>query len=238
MKCEGNDNRCRLHDENARSWRQKSEASNLGYWSVIDRFRLKGPFRWPREISYDYAVVLSIRQWYHLVLRSFLPPELREFTKMDWWREQVCCSQCNQNPRWWVLGDVRNSGTKCDLEMERVLEYEEGEHLARFFVYFSAFGSRSQGMFSYVETSAKTSHNVDSAFLELATSLKRQHDIGAHLDAHSTTDGFHLGAGGTSIVGRSWQDCCRFIWLAHFFLLLLRSAIFKLLILTKWGAHY
>ncbi|VDO24316.1 unnamed protein product [Haemonchus placei] len=61
--------------------------------------------------------------------------------------------------------------TKCDLEEQRVVEKEEGELV-----------QRANGMLLMIETSAKSNVNVDAAFVELATILKRQYDQGVHRD--------------------------------------------------------
>lgn len=87
--------------------------------------------------------------------------------------------------------------TKCDLEEQRVVEREEGELV-----------QRANGMFSMIETSAKSNVNVDAAFLELGTILKRQYDQGVHRDPASN-ETFRLGAGGSTPIGTTWQRCCQ-----------------------------
>uniref|UniRef100_A0A1I7WMI7 Ras-related protein Rab-26 n=1 Tax=Heterorhabditis bacteriophora TaxID=37862 RepID=A0A1I7WMI7_HETBA len=87
--------------------------------------------------------------------------------------------------------------TKCDLEEQRVIEREEGEIV-----------QRANGMFSLIETSARSNLNVDGAFLELATILKRQYDQCGHHET-SNSDSFRLGAGGTTPIGVQWRQCCR-----------------------------
>lgn len=100
--------------------------------------------------------------------------------------------------------------TKCDLEEQRVVEREEGELVQRangenssakrfaslfrinlsiqLLFSFSRFRillvivANVSGMFSMIETSAKSNVNVDAAFLELGTILKRQYDQGVHRD--------------------------------------------------------
>uniref|UniRef100_A0A8R1DYC9 Ras-related protein Rab-43 n=1 Tax=Caenorhabditis japonica TaxID=281687 RepID=A0A8R1DYC9_CAEJA len=88
-------------------------------------------------------------------------------------------------------------GTKCDLEDQRAVEYDEAELL-----------QRANGMFATLETSAKGNLNVDSAFLELATILKRQYDQGVLEQGASGT--FQLGSGGTTSLGSPWQRCCQY----------------------------
>ncbi|XGW30240.1 hypothetical protein V3C99_009323 [Haemonchus contortus] len=87
--------------------------------------------------------------------------------------------------------------TKCDLEEQRVVEKEEGELV-----------QRANGMLLMVETSAKSNVNVDAAFVELATILKRQYDQGVHRDPASN-ETFRLGAGGSTTIGSTWQQCCQ-----------------------------
>ncbi|CAJ0572497.1 unnamed protein product, partial [Mesorhabditis spiculigera] len=89
-------------------------------------------------------------------------------------------------------------GTKCDLEEKRLVYREDGEHL-----------QRSQGMVSFIETSAKGNVNVDSAFMELANVLKKQYDATAHLDQTPTTGGFRLGAAGSTPILSRWDQCCK-----------------------------
>ncbi|CAI5447828.1 unnamed protein product [Caenorhabditis angaria] len=87
-------------------------------------------------------------------------------------------------------------GTKCDLEDQRAVDRDEAEML-----------QRANGMFEMLETSAKGNVNVDNAFLELATILKRQYDQGVLEQGANGT--FQLGAGGTTSIG-SWNKCCQF----------------------------
>ncbi|CAD6192808.1 unnamed protein product [Caenorhabditis auriculariae] len=87
-------------------------------------------------------------------------------------------------------------GTKCDLQEQRAVEPDEAELL-----------QRANGMFAVLETSAKGNVNVDSAFLELATILKRQYDQGLQFD-QSSGGTFQLGAGGSTAIGSPWQRCC------------------------------
>ncbi|CAI2351434.1 unnamed protein product [Caenorhabditis sp. 36 PRJEB53466] len=87
-------------------------------------------------------------------------------------------------------------GTKCDLENQRSIEAEEAEML-----------QRANGMFAMLETSAKENVNVENAFLELATILKRQYDQGVLEQGTSGT--FQLGSGGTTALGSPWQRCCQ-----------------------------
>ncbi|UMM29463.1 hypothetical protein L5515_011811 [Caenorhabditis briggsae] len=88
-------------------------------------------------------------------------------------------------------------GTKCDLEDQRAIETEEAELL-----------QRANGMFEMLETSAKNDINVDNAFLELATILKRQYDQGVVEQGASGT--FQLGSGGTTSINSPWQRCCQY----------------------------
>ncbi|PAV82069.1 hypothetical protein WR25_11109 isoform A [Diploscapter pachys] len=84
-------------------------------------------------------------------------------------------------------------GTKCDLEEQRAVNAEDAELL-----------QRANGMFSFVETSAKSNVNVDNAFIDLATMLKRQYDQGYH--ETSPSESFHLGAGGSTPIGWNWHQ--------------------------------
>ncbi|CAL2040879.1 unnamed protein product [Caenorhabditis brenneri] len=88
-------------------------------------------------------------------------------------------------------------GTKCDLEDQRAVEADEAEML-----------QRANGMFTMLETSAKNDINVDNAFLELATILKRQFDQG--VVEQGATGTFQLGSGGTTSLNSPWQRCCQY----------------------------
>ncbi|CAB3406693.1 unnamed protein product [Caenorhabditis bovis] len=88
-------------------------------------------------------------------------------------------------------------GTKSDLEEHRAVEQDEAEML-----------QRANGMFAHLETSAKNNFNVDNAFLELATILKRQYDQGVHEIGNAGS--FQLGSGGSTRIGTTWSNCCQF----------------------------
>ena len=104
------------------------------------------------------------------------------------------------------------SGTKCDLEDQRSIETEEAEMLqranGRIFFKRKPNPNWISGMFAMLETSAKNDINVDNAFLELATLLKRQYDQGVR--EQGATGTFQLGSGGTTSINSPWQRCCQY----------------------------
>lgn len=89
------------------------------------------------------------------------------------------------------------TATKADLESERLVERDEGSELAN-----------ANDMCMFIETSSKSNLNVDNAFLELAFQLKRQYELGVHLDSH--LDAFKISQGTTTISSK-WSSCCNYL---------------------------
>lgn len=65
-------------------------------------------------------------------------------------------------------------GTKSDLANQRVVPTEEGEATA------------AKLKVPFIETSAKTSSNVEEAFLQMALEIKKDHTIGVKKDGNTT----------------------------------------------------
>ncbi|KAG0071942.1 Ras- protein Rab-2-B [Linnemannia elongata] len=80
-------------------------------------------------------------------------------------------------------------GNKSDLESKRAVSYEEGEAFAK-----------ANGLF-FMETSAKTSANVEEAFVETATNIYEKIQSGI-FDIHNEAHGIKIGpmhTGGSSL---------------------------------------
>lgn len=105
--------------------------------------------------------------------------------------------------------DIVLCGNKCDLDNDRVVQYEEGKALA------NEYGVQ------FFETSALTGHNVDSMFTALATTIKHKRidEFSASIagapsssDAHSTHTRDHVDlksvASGESRAKQGAANCC------------------------------
>jgi GTPase SAR1 family protein len=94
----------------------------------------------------------------------------------------------NHLTRW--LEEVRESGNpdmtimivgnKCDLDERRQVSYEEGERFAK------------ENDLIFIETSAKTSHNVDEAFVETSKEIYANIDKGLY-DLSNEKSGIRVG---------------------------------------------
>ncbi|TKR64568.1 hypothetical protein L596_025078 [Steinernema carpocapsae] len=88
--------------------------------------------------------------------------------------------------------------TKSDLELERVVERDEGEQLCR-----------AHNMSMFLEISSRNNLNVDNAFLELSCQLKKQYAQGAQLE--NNLDALRLGDHSTSAIGGfRFSRCCNY----------------------------
>jgi len=94
-------------------------------------------------------------------------------------------------------------GNKCDLESKRAVTREEGEQFAQ------------ENGLVFVETSAKTAANVESAFIQTAHNIHDKIDSGV-FDVHNETSGIKVGpqhgmqggSGSSSGSGSSEGGCC------------------------------
>ena len=94
------------------------------------------------------------------------------------------------------------AGNKCDLSHRRVVSYEEGEQFAR-----------EHGLV-FLETSAKTAHNVEEAFVRTAKQIYDKVQDGA-FDVSNESYGIRVGisggqggAAGGSGGGSQRGGCC------------------------------
>ncbi|CAO3568389.1 unnamed protein product [Mortierella alpina] len=93
-------------------------------------------------------------------------------------------------------------GNKSDLEAKRAVTYEEGEAFAK-----------ANGLF-FMETSAKTSANVEEAFVETATNIYEKIQSGI-FDIHNEAHGIKIGpmhTGGSSLptgAANGGGACCQ-----------------------------
>lgn len=97
-------------------------------------------------------------------------------------------------------------GNKSDLENRRVVSREEGERFAR------------ENGLVFLETSAKTAHNVEEAFNDTAQAILTKIDqgvINVSNEVHGVKVGYYPGAGGSGTANlgapggnRSQSSCC------------------------------
>ena len=100
-------------------------------------------------------VCLSVRGAHGLIV-TFAIDKRGSFDSTSQWIEEFVALSEEETP-------ILLLGTKCDLERQREVAASEGEELGR------RYGC------GFMEVSAKTGHNVDVAFTELASSMLQVH---------------------------------------------------------------
>lgn len=86
-------------------------------------------------------------------------------------------------------------GNKCDIDGNRQVSFEEGKELAD-----------SLGI-PFMETSAKTSENVEKTFLRIASEIKQKVAVSTSKAAPQPPKGQQLSTG-KAVGGKSKQGCC------------------------------